>query len=92
MGRINGNLNLSRSLGDLKYKQVDQIPPEDQMITAEPDVTVTNIRHDDEFVFLGCDGIWDCLSNQHACDLVRSLLKDGCSLLQVEIDQILVLS
>ena len=92
MGRINGNLNLSRSLGDLKYKQVDQVPPEDQMITAEPDVTVTDIRQDDEFVFLGCDGIWDCLSNQQACDLVRSLLKDGCSLLQVEIDQILVLS
>ena len=31
MGRINGNLNVSRSLGDLKYKQVEQIPPEEQV-------------------------------------------------------------
>ncbi len=37
-GRVNGNLNLSRSIGDLKYKQVPGIPPAEQMITAEPDV------------------------------------------------------
>ena len=37
-GRVNGNLNLSRSLGDLKYKQVPGIPPAQQMISAEPDV------------------------------------------------------
>jgi hypothetical protein len=37
-GRINGNLNLSRSIGDLKYKQVPHLPPAEQMITAEPDI------------------------------------------------------
>jgi len=37
-GRVNGNLNLSRSIGDLKYKQVPGIAPSDQMITAEPDI------------------------------------------------------
>lgn len=37
-GRVNGNLNLSRSIGDLKYKQVVGIPPSGQMITAEPDI------------------------------------------------------
>ena len=37
-GRVNGNLNLSRSIGDLKYKQVPGISPADQMITAEPDI------------------------------------------------------
>ncbi len=35
-GRVNGNLNLSRSIGDLKYKQTPSIPPEFQIITAEP--------------------------------------------------------
>ena len=38
-GRVNGNLNLSRSIGDLKYKQVPGIAPADQIITAEPDIT-----------------------------------------------------
>jgi serine/threonine protein phosphatase PrpC len=37
-GRVNGNLNLSRSIGDLKYKQVPGITPPEQIITAEPDI------------------------------------------------------
>lgn len=37
-GRVNGNLNLSRSIGDLKYKQVPGIAPADQIITSEPDI------------------------------------------------------
>ena len=37
-GRVNGNLNLSRSIGDLKYKQVPGISPPEQIITAEPDI------------------------------------------------------
>ena len=37
-GRVNGNLNLSRAIGDLKYKQVPDIPPSEQIITAEPDI------------------------------------------------------
>lgn len=70
-GRINGNLNLSRSIGDLKYKQVPGIPPPDQMITAEPDITQIALESDDEFIILGCDGIWDCLTNEEAVDFVR---------------------
>jgi hypothetical protein len=38
VGRVNGNLNLSRSIGDLKYKQVEGISKAEQMITAEPDI------------------------------------------------------
>jgi hypothetical protein len=34
VGRINGNLNLSRSLGDLKYKQVVQCAREEQVRSA----------------------------------------------------------
>jgi hypothetical protein len=35
-GRVDGNLNLSRSLGDLKHKQ-RELDPIDQAITANPD-------------------------------------------------------
>lgn len=70
-GRVNGNLNLSRSIGDLKYKQVPGIPPSEQMITAEPDIISTSLRVGDEFIILGCDGIWDCLSNEECVKYVR---------------------
>lgn len=37
-GRIDGNLNLSRSIGDLRYKRNKNISPKEQPITAFPDV------------------------------------------------------
>ncbi|KAG7359177.1 protein phosphatase 2C [Nitzschia inconspicua] len=75
-GRVNGNLNLSRSIGDLKYKQVPGIPPSDQMITAEPDIMQVALLPGDEFIILGCDGIWDCLSNESAVEYVRERIDD----------------
>lgn len=70
-GRVNGNLNLSRSIGDLKYKQVPGIAPADQMITAQPDILQVTLNPKDEFFILGCDGIWDCLTNEKAVEFVR---------------------
>ena len=73
-GRVKGNLNLSRGLGDLEYKQNSKLPPEEQMITANPDITVEPLTKDCDFIVLGCDGIWDCLTNQEACDYVKNEL------------------
>lgn len=80
IGRVNGNLNLSRSLGDLKYKQVPGVAPENQIITAEPDITVTTLAPDDRFMILACDGVWDCLTCQQACDFVTTNLDAGVPL------------
>ncbi|KHN79397.1 putative protein phosphatase 2C F42G9.1 [Toxocara canis] len=57
-GRVNGGLNLSRALGDHFYKKNDSLPLKDQMISAQPDVTLHPIEPDDEFVVVACDGIW----------------------------------
>lgn len=70
-GRVNGNLNVSRSIGDLKYKQTAGIAPNQQMITADPDILQISLLPDDEFIIIGCDGIWDCLTNQECVDFVR---------------------
>jgi protein phosphatase 1G len=37
-GRVNGNLNLSRALGDLEYKRDDKLKSHEQLIIAVPDV------------------------------------------------------
>ena len=47
VGRVNGNLNLSRSLGDLKYKQVPYVPPADQVRQSRSTGTVTTIAVDE---------------------------------------------
>ena len=48
--------SLTQTVGDLKYKQTKNIPKEDQIITAEPDITVTALLPDDRFFVLACDG------------------------------------
>jgi serine/threonine protein phosphatase PrpC len=70
-----GNLNLSRSLGDLEYKQNKKLSPEEQMITAFPDVTTETWTKDCEFIIIGCDGVWDCKTNQEAVDFVCERLR-----------------
>jgi len=76
-GRVKGNLNLTRGFGDLEYKQNKNLKPEEQMITANPDIKVVDFTEDIDFVIIGCDGIWDCLTNQQACDFVQKRLKEN---------------
>lgn len=78
-GRVNGSLNLSRALGDLEYKQSKDLPPEEQMVTAAPDISQEELHEEDEFIILACDGIWDVLTNQDAVDFVRERLLIGSS-------------
>ncbi|KAK1444210.1 PPM-type phosphatase-like domain containing protein [Babesia gibsoni] len=75
-GRVDGNLNLSRSLGDLAFKRDTSLPPAEQRISAMPDVRICPLAPEDEFVVLACDGIWDCKNNQQVVDFVRKRLFD----------------
>lgn len=68
---MNGNLALSRAIGDFEFKKKADLPPEQQIVTAFPDVVVHDITEDDEFLVLACDGIWDCFSSQKVIEFVR---------------------
>ncbi|KAK9479924.1 phosphatase 2C-like domain-containing protein [Lipomyces japonicus] len=70
-GRVNGNLALSRAIGDFDFKKSPDLPPEEQVVTAFPDVIEHESGPDDEFLVLACDGIWDCLSSQAVVEFVR---------------------
>jgi len=75
--RVNGNLNLSRAIGDLKYKCNTSLPAKDQIITAQPDVRRITLCPEDQFFVLACDGVWDVLTNQQAVDFISEKLKQG---------------
>ncbi|KAF8819578.1 protein phosphatase 2C domain-containing protein [Cardiosporidium cionae] len=70
-GRVDGNLNLSRSIGDLCYKNNASLNPKLQKITAFPDLRILPITQEDEFVVVACDGIWDCKTNQEVVDFIK---------------------
>ena len=74
-GRVKEILNLTRGFGDLEYKQNKKLKPEEQMITANPDIKIVDYDENIDFIIIACDGIWDCLSNQEACDFVSKRLK-----------------
>ena len=78
-GRVNGNLNLTRSLGDHEYKQDKKLKPEEQIITCVPDTKEFEIQDDTDFVILACDGIWDVMRDQEAVNFVlMRLLPRSC--------------
>mmetsp|Transcript_1364 Transcript_1364/g.3859 ORF Transcript_1364/g.3859 Transcript_1364/m.3859 type:complete len:353 (+) Transcript_1364:147-1205(+) len=75
--RVNGDLAVSRALGDFVYKRCETVEDAEQAVTAFPDVLVEGRTAADEFIVLACDGIWDVMSSQEVCDKVREMLLDG---------------
>ncbi|XVF62463.1 hypothetical protein PTKIN_Ptkin09bG0009800 [Pterospermum kingtungense] len=71
-GYLNGYLAVTRALGDwdLKFPLGSASP-----LIAEPDVRQIVLTEDDEFMVIGCDGIWDVMSSQFAVSLVRRGLR-----------------
>ena len=89
-GRINGNLNLSRCIGDLEYKQNKKLKPQEQIISAYPDVIEEKMEKDNELIIIGCDGIWDCIEDQDLCDNINEKIKkSGVEPLKVNLANIL---
>lgn len=48
-----------------------------QSISAMPDVKVVELGAGDDFLVIGCDGIWDSMSSQDVVDFVRHRLQIG---------------
>ena len=71
-GRVNDNLNLSRAIGDLEYKKNPALKPEQQIISAFPDVVSKPLEPHHKFLLIGCDGVWEMLSANDICLLIDS--------------------
>jgi serine/threonine protein phosphatase PrpC len=66
--RVNGNLALSRAIGDRSERPA---------VTSKPDLTTYDIEDDDEFIVLGSDGLWDVMSSQDAVAFVHDTLQSS---------------
>ncbi|XP_055613833.1 probable protein phosphatase CG10417 isoform X2 [Uranotaenia lowii] len=75
-GRVNGGLNLSRAIGDHGYKMNKKLPPEEQMISALPDIKRISIGPEDDFMVLACDGIWNFMTSDDVVDFVQERIRD----------------
>ena len=73
-GRVDGNLNLTRALGDLKYKKKEELKAEQHPITANPDTYEYDITDDADFIIMGCDGVWETKSNDEMVEWIYGKL------------------
>ncbi len=76
--RVKGILALSRSLGDLEYKQESKLKIEEQMITCVPEIKKEPLQATgQQFLLVACDGIWDCMTSQEGIDYCFDHLKSN---------------
>ena len=69
-------LAMSRSFGDFDFKSNKEKAPEEQAVSAVPDVVVRRRDHDsDQFLVLACDGIWDVMNNNEVKDFLLDQVK-----------------
>ena len=64
-----GRLSVSRTIGDVeaKYAQYNGNP---NVVVARPDIFEQVITKDSDFLFIGCDGMFDELSNKEIVDYI----------------------
>ncbi|CAM0913078.1 unnamed protein product [Alopecurus aequalis] len=76
-GYLNGLLGVTRALGDWHLEGMKEAGrPGGGPLSAEPEVKLTTLTKDDEFLIIGSDGIWDVYSNQNAVDFARRRLQE----------------
>ena len=64
--RVDGQLAMSRSIGDFEFKRDPALDETTQKVVAVPDVSVFDIDStQDEFIVLATDGLWDGLLSIH---------------------------
>ena len=75
--RINGMLNLTRALGDIRFKSDQNLKRDEQSVLAIPDITIIDNIENIDFIVMGCDGIWDCVKRQLLCEYLENVIAEN---------------
>ncbi|KAK3026564.1 hypothetical protein RJ639_041150 [Escallonia herrerae] len=75
-GYLNGQLGVSRALGDWHIKGLKEAGERLGPLSAEPELKLIILTKEDEFLIIGSDGIWDVFRSQNAVDFVRRRLQE----------------
>ena len=70
-----GRLSVSRTFGDIEAK-VEKYGGKKGVIIPTPDITEIELNNDFDFMVIGCDGIFDVLSNEDLFDIWKIVLKE----------------
>ncbi|CAG4988496.1 unnamed protein product [Parnassius apollo] len=67
--RVNGQLAVSRAIGDANYKPY---------VTAQPEIALVELDGDEDFIVVACDGLWDFVTEDEVAFAIYSqIAKDS---------------
>ncbi|THG23283.1 hypothetical protein TEA_020248 [Camellia sinensis var. sinensis] len=75
-GYLNGQLGVTRALGDWHMIGLKEISEKGGPLIAEPEVKLVTLSKEDEFLIIGSDGVWDVFRSQNAVDFARRKLQE----------------
>jgi len=75
-GYLNGQLGVTRAIGNWHIKGLKESGDRIGPLSAEPELKLVTLTQEDEFLIIGSDGIWDVFRNQNAVDFIRRRLQD----------------
>ena len=70
-----GRLSVSRTFGDIEAKD-EKFGGMKNVVAALPDLTEIDLDDSFNFIIIGCDGIFDVLSNEDLMECVKIVLKE----------------
>ena len=70
-----GRLSVSRTFGDVEAKN-EKFGGNKNVIVALPDITEIELNEEFNLIVLGCDGIFDVLSNEEILECIKIVLKE----------------
>lgn len=75
-GYLNGQLAVTRALGDWHLEGMKEMSERGGPLSAEPELKLISLTNEDEFLIIGSDGIWDVFTSQNAVDFARRRLQE----------------
>ncbi|XP_042516446.1 probable protein phosphatase 2C 27 [Macadamia integrifolia] len=75
-GYLNGQLGVTRALGDWHLEGMKETNDQGGPLSAEPELKMITLTKEDEFLIIGSDGVWDVFTNQNAVDFARRRLQE----------------
>ena len=77
-GRVDGNLAVSRGLGDFEFKDNFDKEASEQKVSCVPEFIIKERKLlEEEMIIIACDGLWDVFSNDEAINEVRQIFSEG---------------
>ena len=70
-----GRLSVSRTFGDIEAKE-EKFGGKKGVVIALPDITEIELNDEYNFIIIGCDGIFDVLSNEELLECIHIVLKE----------------